>query len=103
MRICSRGPEARPPTDPPLGGRCPLWRGPATAGRAAPQHLDPRSSGPSPPPPPSPAPGRRAGARVSGSAIIRPIAALPRIYVTGHRNPDTDSVASAIGYAELMG
>jgi manganese-dependent inorganic pyrophosphatase len=27
---------------------------------------------------------------------------LPRIYVTGHRNPDTDSVASAIGYAELM-
>jgi manganese-dependent inorganic pyrophosphatase len=27
---------------------------------------------------------------------------LPRIYVTGHRNPDTDSIASAIGYAELM-
>ena len=26
---------------------------------------------------------------------------MPRIYVTGHRNPDTDSVASAIGYAEL--
>jgi manganese-dependent inorganic pyrophosphatase len=26
---------------------------------------------------------------------------VPRIYVTGHRNPDTDSVASAIGYAEL--
>ena len=25
------------------------------------------------------------------------------IYVTGHRNPDTDSVASAIGYAELRG
>jgi len=25
------------------------------------------------------------------------------IYVTGHRNPDTDSVASAIGYAELKG
>ena len=25
------------------------------------------------------------------------------IYVTGHRNPDTDSIASAIGYAELMG
>jgi manganese-dependent inorganic pyrophosphatase len=23
------------------------------------------------------------------------------IYVTGHRNPDTDSIASAIGYAEL--
>jgi manganese-dependent inorganic pyrophosphatase len=26
-----------------------------------------------------------------------------RIYVTGHRNPDTDSIASAIGYAELLG
>jgi manganese-dependent inorganic pyrophosphatase len=26
---------------------------------------------------------------------------VPRIYVTGHRNPDTDSVASAVGYAEL--
>jgi manganese-dependent inorganic pyrophosphatase len=26
----------------------------------------------------------------------------PVIYVTGHRNPDTDSIASAIGYAELM-
>ncbi|HWF35522.1 MAG TPA: putative manganese-dependent inorganic diphosphatase [Solirubrobacteraceae bacterium] len=28
---------------------------------------------------------------------------MPRIYVTGHRNPDTDSIASAIGYAELKG
>ena len=28
---------------------------------------------------------------------------MGRIYVTGHRNPDTDSIASAIGYAELMG
>jgi manganese-dependent inorganic pyrophosphatase len=27
--------------------------------------------------------------------------AAPIIYVTGHRNPDTDSIASAIGYAEL--
>jgi manganese-dependent inorganic pyrophosphatase len=27
--------------------------------------------------------------------------ARPRVYVSGHRNPDTDSVASAIGYAEL--
>jgi manganese-dependent inorganic pyrophosphatase len=27
----------------------------------------------------------------------------PRIYVTGHRNPDTDSIASAVGYAELLG
>jgi manganese-dependent inorganic pyrophosphatase len=26
---------------------------------------------------------------------------VPLIYVTGHRNPDTDSIASAIGYAEL--
>jgi manganese-dependent inorganic pyrophosphatase len=26
---------------------------------------------------------------------------VPEIYVTGHRNPDTDSIASAIGYAEL--
>jgi len=25
------------------------------------------------------------------------------IYVTGHRNPDTDSIASAVGYAELLG
>jgi manganese-dependent inorganic pyrophosphatase len=28
---------------------------------------------------------------------------MPVIYVTGHRNPDTDSIASAIGYAELKG
>jgi manganese-dependent inorganic pyrophosphatase len=28
---------------------------------------------------------------------------VPRIYVTGHRNPDTDSIAAAIGYAELKG
>ena len=27
----------------------------------------------------------------------------PRIYVTGHKNPDTDSIASAVGYAELLG
>ena len=26
---------------------------------------------------------------------------MATIYVTGHRNPDTDSIASAIGYAEL--
>ncbi len=31
------------------------------------------------------------------------IAGVPTIYVTGHRNPDTDSIASAIGYAELKG
>ena len=28
---------------------------------------------------------------------------MPPIYVTGHRQPDTDSIASAIGYAELKG
>jgi manganese-dependent inorganic pyrophosphatase len=28
---------------------------------------------------------------------------VPVIHVTGHRNPDTDSIASAIGYAELQG
>ena len=26
---------------------------------------------------------------------------VPPVYVTGHRNPDTDSIAAAIGYAEL--
>ena len=26
---------------------------------------------------------------------------MATIYVSGHRNPDTDSIASAIGYAEL--
>ena len=26
---------------------------------------------------------------------------MPYVYVTGHRNPDTDTIASAIGYAEL--
>src|SRR3954447_2789154 len=28
---------------------------------------------------------------------------MPHIYVTGHKNPDTDTIASAIGYAELKG
>ena len=36
--------------------------------------------------------------RQSGTGDNR---AVPPIYVTGHRNPDTDSIASAIGYAEL--
>ena len=26
---------------------------------------------------------------------------MPTVYITGHRNPDTDSICSAIGYAEL--
>ena len=30
-------------------------------------------------------------------------ACVAPIYVTGHRNPDTDSIASAVGYAELCG
>src|SRR6478672_2145108 len=41
----------------------------------------------------------RSPQRIRSAAIT----ALPRIYVTGHRNPDTDSIASAVGYAELMG
>src|SRR3954454_8670012 len=28
---------------------------------------------------------------------------MATVYVTGHRNPDTNSIASAIGYAELKG
>jgi manganese-dependent inorganic pyrophosphatase len=28
---------------------------------------------------------------------------VPKVYVSGHRNPDTDSIAAAIGYAELKG
>ena len=28
---------------------------------------------------------------------------MATVYVTGHRNPDTDSIAAAIGYAELKG
>jgi manganese-dependent inorganic pyrophosphatase len=28
---------------------------------------------------------------------------MPPVYVTGHRNPDLDSIGSAIGYAELKG
>src|SRR5947209_3025030 len=38
--------------------------------------------------------------RRSTSGDNRPV---PRVYVTGHRNPDTDSIAAAIGYAELRG
>jgi manganese-dependent inorganic pyrophosphatase len=35
---------------------------------------------------------------VGGVGFARPV---PTIYVTGHQNPDADSIASAIGYAEL--
>ena len=69
-------------------------------------------------PGPRPRPvGAAAAAPVIGSsaraaAVSRPcerypgrdpaiIGLVPAIYVTGHRNPDTDSIASAIGYAEL--
>ncbi len=46
----------------------------------------------------------RAARRTGGTGRYSPrISALPRIYVTGHRNPDTDSIAAAVGYAELMG
>ena len=31
------------------------------------------------------------------------MAGVKPIYVTGHWNPDTDSIASAVGYAELKG
>src|SRR5437588_1886769 len=44
--------------------------------------------------------GRDAIARPRSAAIIGRMAT---IYVTGHRNPDADSIASAIGYAELKG
>src|SRR4051812_48211454 len=44
-----------------------------------------------------------AGRAARRSPILRRIPALPRIYVTGHRNPDTDSIGAAVGYAELMG
>ncbi|MDA0164515.1 putative manganese-dependent inorganic diphosphatase [Solirubrobacter ginsenosidimutans] len=68
-----RGPELTPSTDPPPDGRHLLL-----AAR-------PRSAGP------------------PGGNTFPAITPLPRIYVTGHRNPDTDSIASAVGYAELMG
>ena len=35
------------------------------------------------------------------AGTLRPFALVPPIYVTGHRNPDADSIAAAIGYAEL--
>ena len=41
----------------------------------------------------------RSSADVSAEEAIDP--RRHRIYVTGHRNPDTDSIASAIAYAEL--
>src|SRR5262245_35763539 len=74
--MSARGPDRAPAFRPPSGGRLPL---PARLGHGR--------------------PGRVGG---RASAIIRATVTLPRIYVTGHRNPDTDSIASAIGYAELM-
>ena len=73
MRMSRRGPERTPSQDPPPDGR----------------HLLPAAR-PWPAGPP-------------GGILFRAIAAPPRIYVTGHRNPDTDSIASAVGYAELNG
>lgn len=43
---------------------------------------------------------KRNGSR-SAEGVSRQARRRPRVYVTGHRNPDTDSIASAIGYAEL--
>ena len=37
----------------------------------------------------------------SGRPYARGDTRNPVIYITGHRNPDTDSIGSAIGYAEL--
>src|SRR3954453_12520304 len=57
-------------------------------------------------PPPDWAPPSPRGPAMAGRAARRTYAAritsLPVIYVTGHRNPDTDSISAAIGYAELM-
>jgi manganese-dependent inorganic pyrophosphatase len=39
----------------------------------------------------------------SGTVAVSSAAVENRIYVTGHRNPDTDSIAAAVGYAELLG
>ena len=49
--------------------------------------------------------GRPAGGPLTGAAAgtRRHDAWVATIYVTGHRNPDTDSIASAVGYAELKG
>jgi manganese-dependent inorganic pyrophosphatase len=74
--VCQREDRnARPPTTPLLAGAAAIQRGRATVGPAAPEAVD--------------------------AATSRSIAPPPRIYVTGHRNPDTDSIASAVGYAEL--
>src|SRR3954454_14409014 len=39
----------------------------------------------------------------SGTVAVSSAAVDNRIYVSGHRNPDTDSIAAAVGYAELLG
>ena len=50
------------------------------------------------------APGRSYATGKAGCGASRDHAGLvATVYVTGHRNPDTDSIASAIGYAELKG
>src|SRR3984885_13685745 len=50
-----------------------------------------------PPPPPYPTALRSIASTGDNRAV------MPPIYVTGHRNPDADSIAAAIGYAELKG
>jgi manganese-dependent inorganic pyrophosphatase len=39
----------------------------------------------------------------AAAAVRDDSAPMATVYVTGHRNPDTDSIAAAIGYAELRG
>src|SRR4029079_594789 len=75
LRMTGRGPDRAPANRPPSGGCLPSL---ARLGRKAGPHWR------------LPVP--------SSAAHVTP----PVIYVSGHRNPDTDSIASAIGYAELM-
>ena len=60
------GPDVSP-TDPPPVSVCLLPRGSVTVGRA-----------------------------VQEALMAGYVTTLPRIYVTGHRNPDTDSIAAAL-------
>jgi manganese-dependent inorganic pyrophosphatase len=47
--------------------------------------------------------GRRHGSHIAREASRDNRASVSTIYVTGHRNPDTDAIASALGYAQLQG
>ncbi len=53
---------------------------------------------------PTPTAATEGAAALEYPAAYRNLGAgVSLIYVTGHRNPDTDSIASAIGYSELKG